>query len=107
VEETTIVKETTVRLAEDLIPSMLSGQKRVTIRKGIRDFAPEIEIAGYAAIVDSVEYFQLEAVPFEVFISDGFTSFTDVLVGMERFYPDINPQTSVTVLRFHLKDNTQ
>jgi hypothetical protein len=96
--------EKEVKLAEDLIPSMLSGAKKVTIRKGIREFAPEIEIAGYPAIVDSVEHYQLEAVPFEILMSDGFVSFTDTLVRMERFYPDITAETVVTVLRFHLKE---
>ena len=96
--------ERIVRLAEDLIPAMLSGDKQVTIRKGVREYEPEIEIAGYPAVVDSVEHYQLEAVPFEILLSDGFESFTDTLVRMERFYPDITAETMVTVLRFHLKE---
>jgi hypothetical protein len=95
--------ESIVKLADDLIPSMLSGAKKVTIRKGTREYAPEIEIAGYPAVVDSVEHYPLGAVPFEILLSDGFVSFTDTLERLARFYPDITFETMVTVLRFHLK----
>jgi hypothetical protein len=97
------VAETSVRLAEDLIPAMVAGKKTVTIRKGKREFAPEIDIAGYPAIADSVEYYTLSTCPLDVLVNDGFHSFQDTVDSMKRFYPDITPDTEVTVLRFHLK----
>lgn len=95
--------ETSIRLADDLIPAMLSGSKTVTIRKGKREFADEIEIAGHAAQVKTVEYYSLETCPLDVLLADGFHSFKDVVDGMKRFYPDITPDSDVTVVRFALK----
>lgn len=95
--------ETSIRLHEDLIPSMLSGAKQVTIRKGIREFSPEITIAEYPAVVDSVEYYTLKECPLEVLVSDGFTSFHHVMESMKIYYPDITPDTEVSVIKFHLK----
>ena len=94
--------ETVLRLAEDLVPYVIRGDKRITLRKGHREFGPEVEIAGYTAVVDSVEYFKLKDVPLEVLNDDGFENHDDALQGMKRFYPDITMETEMTAIRFHL-----
>lgn len=96
------IQETELRLAEDLIPHILDGSKKVTLRKGYRDFTENITIAGYPAVVESVSHYLLETCPLEVLQDDGFEDVKDAIEGMKRHYPDITGKTPVTVVRFHL-----
>jgi len=96
------IQETTLRLADDLIDGILDGSKRVTLRKGYRDFTENITIAGYPAVVESVKHYTLETCPLEVLQDDGFQDVDDAIQGMMRHYPDITGKSPVTVVRFHL-----
>jgi len=94
--------EKTLRLAEDLIPLLQSGEKLVTIRKGLRLFGSTVEIEGHLAAVDCVEHSTIAKCPLKVLKDDGFKSRKDAVTKMKRFYPDITKNTDITIVRFHL-----
>lgn len=96
--------EKELRLADDLIPNLVSGEKLVTIRKGKRSFGSTVRIAGYLAAVDLVQYWTLNTVPFAILKADGFKSREDAIEGMKRFYPDLTGDTDITIVEFHLID---
>jgi hypothetical protein len=94
--------ETTLRLAEDLIPLLESGQKLVTIRKGKRQFGAFVTIEGKEAAIDQVEHSTINSCSLQVLKDDGFVSRKDAIKKMKRFYPDITGDTDITIVRFHL-----
>jgi hypothetical protein len=95
--------ETELKLADDLIPAMIAGTKCVTIRKGRREFAQQVTIAGHACQVESVEHYTMSTCPLHILKEDGFTSRRDAIDQMKRFYPDLDKSTDITVVHFRLK----
>lgn len=97
-----MTKESELKLHPSLIPGLLSGEKEITIRAGERDFEENITIAGYPAAVDAVFRQSLIDTPLVDLFDDGFESFRDALESLQAFYPDLTPESMVTVVRFHL-----
>lgn len=95
-------KETELKLSEELIPLLDSGEKRITIRFGHRDFEDRITIAGRPVIVESVEHYQLMDIPFQPLIDDGFLSFGHTFRKLQKFYPEIRSDSPFTVIRYSL-----
>ena len=93
-------------LAEDGFDQLNEG-KNITIRKGIRDIKlgklvfestkkKRIKIVN----VYRVSYCQLDFVTSTELEKDGFKSPTDMLNEMKSFYPNLKPESKVTVIRF-------
>lgn len=95
-------------LAENVF-DQLDGGKNVTIRKGRRDIMRgglifESVDKGRERLVEVglVYYAPLRNVLLEDYVNDGFKDKTDMLTGLRKFYPDINMETEMTVVRFKL-----
>ena len=93
-------------LAEGVFDN-LENNKGVTIRKGRRNILlgellfESVEHQREAIVnVSSVEYCALEDVPNEDVWNDGFEDQIDMYHGMKQFYPDIEMNTEVTIVRF-------
>lgn len=100
--ETAMQIEKELRLAEDLIPSLVFGEKLVTIRKGKRMFGSTVRIAGHLAAVDLVQHSTINSCSLKILKNDGFKSRKDAVEKMKRFYPDITGDTDITIVEFHL-----
>ena len=99
----------TLMLADDVYNQLFEG-KRVTIRKGRRN----ISIGGlFFEAVDShrIEYVEVFMVyhcklkdvdPADI-QRDGFDNLEHMVKEMKRFYPDIDKETEVTVIKFILR----
>lgn len=99
-------------VASDLFPAVISGKKRITIRPGYRDFNPG-DIIRIENTEDSDQY--VERTVFEVlkFIQacripnryikeDGFNSTVEMELVLQRFYPDFNEISPVTIIYWSL-----
>jgi len=98
-----------LKLADDLIPDLLSELKVVTIRTGYRDIKPGPltfkSVSGkdiVPVIVISVTYKLLRDLTEAEYKADGFASFEDVLPCMRTFYPTITLDSPVTVITYRL-----
>lgn len=95
-----------LKLADDLFPGLISGDKRVTIRAGDRDIKLGRLVftsvdGGYDPV--PVEVFTVMkcfmwAVTDEVAQVDGADTAEELLEGMKRFYPDLDWDSIVTVV---------
>lgn len=98
-----MAKESKLRMAPHLMEGVLSGEKEVTIRYGKREFEEEITIEGNPARVLETMQCKLIDTPLHVLDEDGFNTFREVIDGMKQFYPDITPESDVTIVKFILK----
>lgn len=87
---------------ERIKPTVMSGCKTYTIRKGHRHFARNITIHGHNAVVNGYKHYILSTVPLDIFVFDGFKNIFDMLRRMQKYYPDINLNTPVTVVEFRI-----
>lgn len=84
-----------------------TGEKTITIREGHRDYRPGLVMlcchlvpwAVQAEITD-VRHCALREITREEWESDGFVSQTDLLTQMRRFYPKLELDSAVTVIRW-------
>lgn len=100
----------TLKLANNLFPALLSGDKRVTIRKGVRNYT-----LGRATIVPTDEEGSFDFC--NVFITsmatkkvrdvtdieaqaDGFQDSSDLFDGLRAYYPDLAGDDYVTLVNF-------
>ena len=86
---------------------VLNKEKKVTIRKGKRDFSPGETVhigcdsfGWFPVTVTDVEYTDLGVVGWDVIADDGFRSWQDLYDTMKGFYPDIEADTPVTIIRW-------
>lgn len=100
---------TEVKLEESVLefdarikPTVVTGCKTTTIRKGHRYFKKNITIAKQPAIVNWQRHYILSTVPLSILIKEGFTSIFDCIRKLQRYYPDINLNSPVTVVEFRL-----
>lgn len=93
---------------EQMCEDALTGTKTISIRTGLRDF-PEGELLvlynedyGFAATatIDTVRYCSLQEVREQEWLDDGFDSWQDLYSGLLEFYPNITPNSDVTILRW-------
>jgi hypothetical protein len=82
---------------------ILSGTKRCSIRLGRRTFARKLNICGFHGTVNSQIYYKhLAEVPFEVFQKEDWTSFAEALTELRNIYPEITPESDVTIVEFRI-----
>lgn len=97
-----------LKLADDLMPGIRDGAKRVTIRNGRRAIArgrlrmestqgtePDVYVN-----VTRVLVVPLYRVPQVALKGDGFVDAQDALECLQRFYPSITLESEVTVIEF-------
>src|SRR5258708_37271584 len=96
------IEEKVLEYDSRLKPSIVSGCKYTTIRKGHRVFAKHITIAKHPAIVMQQHFYILSTVPLSILVAEGFKSIFDCLRKLQKYYPDININSPVTVIEFRL-----
>ena len=97
-----------IKLADDFFPAVANGGKRLTIRKGVRQYtlgAAKFEATG--GTHEPVQVFICElSCSFLVDVSDedaradGFKNAGDLAGGLRRFYPDLKDTDMVTLVHF-------
>lgn len=86
--------------------NILSGKKKISIREGHRDYQvgkPVMlccHIVPWVVMADviSVRHCTLGEVTEEEYRDDGFETQEELLVGLQQFYPDMTPDSPVTVI---------
>lgn len=94
--------ETSLECDSRLKPTIVSGCKTTTIRKGHRVFGKNITIGEMPAVINSYKHYILMTVPLEILVREGFKSIFDCMRKLQRYYPDISLNTPVTVIEFRL-----
>ena len=92
---------------EEMKFDVLANRKKITIREGARDYTngpvligcPDLDWATMRNIVD-VRYCRLIDVTEEEYQADGFETKSDMLMGMSKYYPNINWDSEVTVIKW-------
>jgi hypothetical protein len=91
----------------DMKEVVQSKQKQVTIRKGIRSYKQGDRInvgcdsyGWYPVEVTDVDFCALGDVPWDAMTDDGFNTFKEMRLALEKFYPDIDYHTDVTIIRW-------
>ena len=87
--------------------AILNEDKKITIRKGYRDYQEGFVLLACptdpwcvgADIVD-VRYCLLKEINEEEYKADGFTDYEHLLGGMRNYYPDINGESEMTVIKW-------
>ena len=87
---------------ERLKPSIMGGCKTYTIRKGHRHFARNIKILNHNAIVNNYKHYIVSTIPLDILIAEGFKTIFDMIRKLQKYYPDINLNTPVTVVEFRM-----
>lgn len=96
------LEESILEFDDRMKPTIITGCKTTTIRKGHRFFKKNITIAKQPAIVNSFKHYILLTVPLEILVKEGFKSIFDCLRKLQRYYPDITLNTPVTVVEFRM-----
>lgn len=85
--------------------NILTGQKKISIREGHRDYRPGLmmiccHLEPWAVQVDVTEVLhrRLDEVSSVEWEADGFTSQQDLLNGLRNYYPSITLDSPVTVI---------
>ena len=81
-----------------------SNDKKVTFREGLRDFREGRVILFnlekswcISRNITKVDFIKLKDVPEDVIKKDGYVDFNDALLGMRKYYPNITPDSMVTL----------
>lgn len=93
---------------ENMRKTIIAGRKTITIREGHLDYREgrpvmlccQIEPWCVMADITSVRHTTLNDVTREEYLADGFATQADLLDGLRRFYPAINGESPVTVIRW-------
>ncbi len=95
-------------MAVDLYPVVVDNVKKITIRQGIRDFDPgdDLKIINVdqpkqfvlREVSEVYKFRQADMVPRRLLRADGFTSSDNFFESMQRFYPEFDALTPVTVI---------
>jgi hypothetical protein len=96
---------TSIPLAPDLIPLVLSGKKTSTVRLGIRRYplGPARIVSGNVNIpieITEIEFMKLGELGDGVAKTEGYTTLGEFLSNLRRFYPGAEIDRDVTVIRF-------
>jgi hypothetical protein len=100
----------TLKLANDLFPALLSGDKRVTIRKGVRNFTlgratfqPTVEDGSFDfcnVFITSLATKPMRDVTDAEAQTDGFRDAHDLFEGLRAYYPNLAADDYVTIVNF-------
>ena len=93
----------------NMISSVIMGLKLISIREGHRDYVVGQPIligcptANWAVMADCTEvtHCQLRDVSLDDIFDDGFSSREEALLGLQQFYPKLNMDSDVTVLKWN------
>ena len=92
---------------EQMRDDTLSGKKRITIRKGHRNYIPGpvligCQILNWATLkfITGVKHCTLSQVTSEEYIADGCESRKELRTMLRQFYPDLDWRSQVTVIRW-------
>jgi len=92
---------------EEQKEAVLLDNKTITIREGHRDYTPGPVMIGchildWAVLreIVSVRHANVSSVTVQEFTDDGFKSYNDMLESLRRFYPDLQFDSPVTVIRW-------
>lgn len=95
---------------EDGRDNVLQGKQTVTIRYGYREYTEGPVLIGchhlswaMLAKITKVEYFKLKDVPLSDLNGDGYSSSSEAVEDLSRWYPDITEDSLVTVVRWSNK----
>jgi len=98
----------TLKLADDLFPSLIEGNKRMTIRRGYRDIrlgdllfegASDDSLQKEVEVVE-VTHIRVAGVSDEECQNDGFNDWIDFYQGMKKYYPDLEVTEECTLIYF-------
>jgi len=92
---------------EEMKFDVLNNSKQITIREGHRDYSngpvligcPDLNWATMRQIVN-VRYCTLDEVTREEYEADGFEAKSSLLMGLGNFYPNINWDSPITVVKW-------
>ena len=92
---------------QNMRDNIVSGKKKITIREGYRDYKSgpvmlccHLDPWVVMADITSVKYCNVSEVTTEELKADGFTSKRNLLEGLRNFYPSLNWDSPVTVIRW-------
>lgn len=101
----------TIKMADDFMESISCDRKKTTIRKGVRDYTlgPAVieSVSGtqkFRVFIDGLSTNFADCLPEADLSDDGFADVSDMVERMKRFYPDFQPNTEVTVVRFTFEE---
>jgi hypothetical protein len=101
-----VKKEQKMWLVDDLFPPLLSGEKQCTIRAGKRDFTEgrltfESKTGQVATVnVKEVRHKKLRDLTDREAQMDGALNAQDMADALKRFYPDIGPDSDITIVLY-------
>lgn len=100
------MEETSLEIVSNQTRKILSSVKCHTIRRGHRQFAKSVKVktgdVTFSCIVNAYTHTTLYEVPFDVFEFEGFRSFKEALDILRIFYPEMTPESPVTIVEFRL-----
>ena len=86
---------------------VLYNRKKITIREGHRNYTPGPVLLGCHLLswatmrnIVSVKHTTLEEITTGEYQEDGFKNRRDLLEGLRKFYPNLNLDSPVTVIRW-------
>ena len=110
-----ISEHNVIKLANSLFSFVRSGEKQITIRKGLRNYT-----LGYARIeptdnngewdpeivfISSLSCKAVNQVTEEEARDDGFRNWCDLLEGLRTYYPGLTETDMVTIIRFAMGED--
>ena len=105
------LKQNQLRLKNDCYRKAVGGNKTVTIRRGIRQYAPGDKVLVNATnprektniIIKKIEHKKFKQIDDKLAHKEGMKKAEDVKNNLKSFYPDIKDNDSMTVIHFELK----
>ena len=86
---------------------VLLNRKKITIREGHRDYTNGLVLIGCPDLnwstmrqIKDVKHTILKEITGEECVADGFDTKSEMLIGLSQFYPDINWDSEMTVIRW-------
>ena len=87
---------------------ILDKTKEITIREGLREYAPgfciltNIDVNRSVGVdITSVRHCKLKEVTNQEYLEDNFRSRDDLYEGMREYYPSMTPDSDVTIIRWN------
>jgi hypothetical protein len=88
--------------------NILSKVKEITIREGERDYVPGFCVLtnidtnrSVGADITSVRHCKLKEVTHIECLEDNFRDHEDMYEGMKKYYPNMTPESDVTIIRWN------
>jgi hypothetical protein len=96
---------TSIPLASDLVPLVLSGKKTSTVRLGKRNYplGPASIVSKNVDIpieITDIEFTKIGSLNEKIAKMEGYASVPELLSALEKFYPNVDSERDVTVVKF-------